>query len=355
MTRILSSFDRWANRSPLIRADLARYRVVYAVLVLLTMPNELFTSSIPRAYFAPPPGPFSLLDGPPPFEVLVAFQVLLAVALAALAVGVFVVPASLVTAVCLCFLWGILFSYGKIDHSIFLVLVPLLLAVAGWSKSNAQIRHWPIRLLAVLIGVGFVTAAMPKLTSGWLDPSTQATKGHLILKLFGQDPDGWLYSVATSIQPSALWEIVDIATVVLEFSVILSVLSWKWFRVTLAVLSFFHLGVLLTFDIGFSANLIAYGAFVSWASFGGPRVTARASRAAPTRWPLPLRLGAVVVIAAGALALSTVDIAVFEIFVRRLIVIGGAVGGATYLVVLTRRRIQARRGRENQAGQVLTR
>ena len=61
-------------------------------------------------------------------------------------------------------------------------------------------------------------------------------------------------------------EVSDWLTVAMEFAILLVLRWWRAFRIALASVVLFHLGVLLTMNIVFSSNVVVYGAFVSWAA-----------------------------------------------------------------------------------------
>lgn len=125
-------FDRWATSGTFTYSDLAIYRIVYAVLVLISLPQISFVSDFPDSLHAPFPGPFRLLSGVPPQPILFTIQVLLALSLACVAVGLHTRMASLATGVLLLVSFGFLYSFGKVDHTILVAVVPLMLCGSGW-------------------------------------------------------------------------------------------------------------------------------------------------------------------------------------------------------------------------------
>ena len=63
-----------------------------------------------------------------------------------------------------------------------------------------------------------------------------------------------------------LWEAADWFTVALELGLVVTVLSWKWFRMSIAIAALFHVGVLMLLNIVFSWNIFGYAAFVRWST-----------------------------------------------------------------------------------------
>lgn len=279
MTDLGARFDRWVQAGPFTARDLGIYRIVYATLLLINLPRADVTSNTPAALWSPPPGPLSLLSGPPSHTALLGLEVVLAVALGLLVIGFFTTTASLVVGLTYLLADGTVNSYGTLDHYVFYGVVPLILCWAGWGRrfsvdaSRRNTRHvesvpqWPLRLLALCLGVGFATAGLPKLMGGWLDTSTQSARSfyfrYYVLDGRPAGPGGYL----VNLDSRAMWEVLDWATVAVELSVLLTMIRWSWFRRVLIVLVGFHVAVLLTMHIAFSCNVVAYGAFVKWSTF----------------------------------------------------------------------------------------
>ncbi|KQY07008.1 hypothetical protein ASD37_12970 [Mycobacterium sp. Root135] len=276
---LVDGFDRWVESGPFTSADLGIYRIVYAVCALFIVPNIGWLSHFPQFMFQPPPGPIQLFPGFPSPTVLVCLEVLRSAALILLGLGLWTRCASIAVAVLLVVTYGLTFSLGKVDHTILLVVAPLVLAFANWGDrfSLDSLRHpaeatpqrqWPLRLLALLIGWGFFAAALTKVLTGWLSFSSQAARGYFVLGYLTESRTFWLadWVAAHDVRPA--WEVVDWLTVIFEASILIALPWWRAFRTTLAVAATFHLAVLLIMDIDFSHAVVAYGAFVSWASVG---------------------------------------------------------------------------------------
>lgn len=277
MNRLAPRFDSWVRTGPFTARDLGITRIVYAAATLVIMPRADATSVLPAVGWNPPPGPFRLIDSPPPHVLLLGVEVVLALSLAALLIGWHTTAASVWTAVAYLVADGTTNGYGTIHHFVMLAVVPLTLCWTRWGRALSfdavragadapedDVPQWPLRLLALCVGVGFATAAIPKIAAGWLDPSTQAAQGHFFVTFLVEDRRSWLAPFMIDVQTPLLWEALDWATVALELSVILSVLSWTWFRRVLVVLVGFHVAVLLVMNIAFGANVITYVAFVGW-------------------------------------------------------------------------------------------
>lgn len=267
MRSVGRGFDRWVASGDFTHLDLARYRVVYAVFAVATLPVLAPLADVPSSFVNPPIGPFLLLSAFPPAWLLWSLEVALAAGLGALLVGWRVRTAAVLVSVLYLLGYGLLFSVGKTDHRILFLVVPLVLAFTGWGDGRdraARPPQWPMRFLALAVGVQFATSAAMKALSGWLDPTTHASQGHFLRQYVVNDRQEWLAGPFTHLHHGFFWEAVDWATVLLEGAVILAVLNWRVFRIVLANLTLFHLGVLLMMNIPFSPNPVVYGAFVAW-------------------------------------------------------------------------------------------
>lgn len=269
-------FDAWVVSGPFTAADLGRYRIVYAASALLLLPRPEALSELPSFFWKPPLGPFELIDHPPAHEVLLAVTTVEIAALALLLVGLFTKAASIVAGLTFILADGLSHSYGAIHHYVLLAVVPLVLCWTDWGRRfsldarrkpiapNQATPQWPMRLFALLIAVAFATAGIAKVRSGWLDTASQSTRAHFVNGYLFGGQDKFLAPIIARIGNTSWWEFLDWATVILELGLLVTVLSWTWFRRSLALVIVFHLGVLMMFNIAFAANIVAYAAFVQW-------------------------------------------------------------------------------------------
>ncbi len=298
ISQSLDRFDAWVERGPFTTEDLGRYRVVFALSLLVGLTSFDWVAGYPDSLYRPPVGPFRAFDGFPSRGVLYLLELALAVSLAALALGVRTRLASACVAVLLLTGSGFAFSLGKIDHTIFQILVPAVLLLASWGaavsvdglgrrRERGEQHQWPLRLLALLVGAGLLTAALPKAFSGWLSPATQAVQESMLRQFYVNGRTELLAPYFVHLDSPLFWESLDWATVIMEAAVILCVLNWRAFRVALAVLVLFHVGVYLMMNINFAGNVLVYGAFVSWSRVKLPPVPSGVSRAvARAAWPI---------------------------------------------------------------------
>jgi len=267
-------FERWLydNYDDVTDESLGVVRILYAGVFLLFMqPEFTWIDSFTDSFFFPPIGPFLVLPGFPPGTFFVLVEVVLSVSLVAVLVGWRTGWASLVATLTMLIGFGFTYSFGKIDHTIFMVLAPTLLAAAGWGRrwslderagrvGPGPAARWPLVVLMVLLGWMFFSAGVQKVAEGWLDPTVQSTRGHHFNHLVKGD-DALLAVRMAELDNRVLYELMDIGTVVLECAGLVAIVSRRWFRNFLAVVAIFHLSILAILNIPFWGNLIPYLAF----------------------------------------------------------------------------------------------
>jgi Vitamin K-dependent gamma-carboxylase len=269
-TRVIESYALSAR-------DLAIYRIVYAAFVLVAVvPVASWVPAAPRAFFNPPIGPAALFTHLPPASLMLGLNALLTLFAALLLVGWRTGLASAGTGLTLCLLDVWRYSLGKIDHDILLVLAPLVLGFSGWGRalsvdaakqpapegSHPNAEAWPVALFALLVAFAMFTSGWAKATTGWLNPKSLCTYGHLATNYLVTGRETWAAKIALSIHSPWIWKAADWATVALELAVLPAVVRRRSFCLVLAVATLFHVGVMLLFDISFRVNIIAYAAFV---------------------------------------------------------------------------------------------
>jgi hypothetical protein len=275
----LERVDAWARRGNFTVEDLARYRIIYGLIAFIRFNGYGNLANQPAAQFDPPPGPFTVFSSMPPEAALEGLEFVIAVLIVFLIMGFKTRATSLLLALAMTTGTGLSFSFGKIDHGIFVILVPAVMAFSGWGGAMSVDAHlaarsgrkpiepaqWAVRLLAFMIGVAFFTAGWAKLQAGWLDLHTHAARALVFGRYVKIDDPAPLIPLLLRVQDiGILWEALDWFTVALECGLIVTVLWWWTFRVGIAFASLFHLGILQMMGIQFSANVIAYGAFVRW-------------------------------------------------------------------------------------------
>lgn len=277
---------------------LAVLRMAYGLWVILVPVDILWMASLPDDFVNPRPGLFSFIDAVPPLGVLIAISVLRFVLAVLLALGIFTVPVSILLTATLITASGLAYSFSKVDHFILFELVPVFLAFAGWgrrwsldavirrrsSPSGSATRGMPVLLFALTIGWAMLTAAVPKVMGGWLNPARQATRGYIASDVAIGDKPGILGAWLLPLDVDVFWKALDYATVAAEGLLILLVLTPLLFRCWLLLLAGFHIGVYLTLGISFADYLFVYAVFFApvamWVS---RRIHDRATRPSRSR------------------------------------------------------------------------
>lgn len=264
---------------PVTALNLARFRIVYALSALVLLPRPEALTVLPGFIWDPPAGPFAWVTSEPSYLVMLGVTTAQIVALSMVLAGWHTTGASIAAGVLFILADGLSHSYGVIHHYVLLGVVPLVVCWAGWgdhlSLDARRRRHvsrfatWPLRLLAVIMGVAFATAAFAKILGGWLDTSTQSARAYVVSSYVYGGEDKFLARHLANLNNVLVWEVVDWATVALELALLVAVLRWSWFKATLVLAVCFHVGVLVSLNIAFAANVVAYGAFVRWGALPG--------------------------------------------------------------------------------------
>jgi hypothetical protein len=287
--RITEYMDKWIFREYTVpAAGLPIFRVVYGLIALIVFfPRHLWISHHPDVFFFPRVSMTIFFSGFPDMWFFVLLNFIMIGSALALILGYRVFWASLLLAAALLTGNSFAYSFGKINHDIFIILIPLVLAFSNWgdrlktgnwNKQNSPGKDtgrwhdlkqtgWPLALLAMLVSLGMLTAAIPKITSGWLDPSVSALMGHLARNYHITERSTFLAEFFLVHNNLAFFKLLDYSTLVLEAGFMIAMFRWRWFLTFCAAACLFHFGVLLMMGITFVNNVIAYAAFVPWLYF----------------------------------------------------------------------------------------
>lgn len=274
-------FEKWIFESYSPSAEgLALYRIFASLFFLFFLLPDFnyysVLSAFPDDFYAPPPGPMALFDSFPQVWFLQGVHILLVLCWAAILIGYKTKWVSIAAGVLLLILQGFLFSLGKINHELLISVTPIIMAFSNWGaaysldavfgKSDESVQGWPLVLLALVIGFMMFTAGFPKILGGWLDPSTQATKGHLLNQYFVRGREELLAPYAVQWDFPLLWELLDWGTILFEVGFLVAVLRPGWTRLFVCMAVLFHFSTMLTLNIAFLVNFLVYAAFVKWDS-----------------------------------------------------------------------------------------
>jgi len=257
---------------------LALYRIFTALMFLIfLMPDATYYSDMadfPDEFFSPPPGPMMFFSEFPSAWFFYTIHVLLALSWVGVLLGYKTRFCSLAAAGFMLLLMGFIFSIGKVNHQMLLVLVPGFMAFSNWGatysidSSNSDIKvkaeGWPIVLLALFIGFMMFTAGFAKILGGWLNFDTFATEGHLLNQYFVRGRTELLSGFMVRPQMPWMWGLLDWATVMFEVGFLVAVLRSGWTRLFVCFAVLFHFSTMLTLNIAFLVNFPAYAAFLPW-------------------------------------------------------------------------------------------
>lgn len=268
---------RWVFHSykPCIHS-LGFSRLLFASgILLLGLPRHLWIAKFSDSFFVPPIGITLFFRGFPPASFFYALNFLLIWVTLCVLIGYKTRAASVTLAILFVVgnAWD--YSFGKISHDILLVVVPAVMAFSDWGQTlsadawqagqkRRTLRAWPVTLLALVVSLLMFTAAWPKLVTGWLDPHSQAVRGHLAFNHFVIGRHTLLSGYVLGLNQPFAWEMLDIATVALEAGFLVACLSCRAMRVFCAGACFLHAGIFFLMNIFFWPNLVAYAMLVDW-------------------------------------------------------------------------------------------
>ena len=137
-------------------------------------------------------------------------------------------------------------------------------------------------LYGLVVGFAMFTAVAPKLLLGWLDPSRQATRGY-VAQYAERGTGGPLSETFLAIDSAVFWKLLDYSTIAVEGGLVVALLYPPLFRLVLAALVGFHIGVYLSLGISFEAHAFVYFPFFSAVVLGAARIAPRlwSSRSRP--------------------------------------------------------------------------
>ncbi|BAM02791.1 hypothetical protein [Phycisphaera mikurensis] len=297
-------------------AGLPFLRMAFALLfVLASLPSGRWVAAFESFPAQPPPGlPWLMVaafGGSPPAWLYGVLNPVLGVLAFLLFVGKWTRTASVGLALGFLLMQGGLFTTGKIGHNITLVIMPLVMAYAGWgdrlsldaqARARARARDgaggrprvsparagYLLTLWAWIVGCSLFTSALPKLRGGWLDTEKQAVLYHTLrnFHLTGRDTPTTRLTIELPM-PWWVWEAQDWATVLAEGAPAFLVFLPLLFRVNLVVLVLFHTAVFFTMDIFFVQSFLAYAAFLPWRRMGALPGVRRARHAVGAAFARP--------------------------------------------------------------------
>jgi len=259
--------DSLSNRYRAGAFYLSGVRILFALHVLLFPIDWTWMARVPAAFFHPRPGFFQFVHEPPTMNVVLVLSVLRALFALVILVGFQTFSASIALSAVLISGAGLSYSYGKLDHFILYESFPIFMAFAGWGAAlSLDSRRHPVRtahgfpmlLWAVTVAFALFTAALPKALGGWLNPAREASRGYIARDLADGQKVGALAPILMDVHSDVFWKSFDYATLFAEGWLVFAVFVPTFFRLGLALIVAFHIGVYLSLGIDFFAYLFLY-------------------------------------------------------------------------------------------------
>lgn len=281
-------------------ASLCYFRIVFGLFTILFFwQRYIWIGTVPQSFFEPPT--FSLTALFSGFPPAVFFQIIdIATGLCTLSVMVGLATRASTVLLLLLVLVGnsFYFSLGFINHEILYLCVLITMCFQDWGAlysvdallrkrtsiestriEEVALRKSPLNrenteksanlwLLVVFITFGFFTAGFGKAFS-WVDfdLTTSGFLSWFYRGYFNLGRDQFLAPLVFKINVPLIWELLDLSAVVFELGFLLAVFSRKRWYGWLTLACFFHLMNCLLLNISFTANAVAYLAFVPWHQF----------------------------------------------------------------------------------------
>ena len=255
---------------------LSLYRIAIGsyMLILNAIPDLRWIGSYPSVFYDPAPGMPSMWRGFLPYWALVGLEILLILVICGLLIGWRTPAMSIAVTVIGYTANSAYFTFGKIDHTFMLWIVPGLLAFSGWGRhysvdasktappdKDEIAPSWPIVAVGAFLALSFLTAAIPKIARGWLSFETSAVRRHFLQLSFQLERDQLLAGPFIDFEFQPFWEALDWAGVGLELALAFA-LFWPFAQRWLIFAAWiFHLANLLLLNISFYGPLMVYPLF----------------------------------------------------------------------------------------------
>ncbi|EPR71712.1 hypothetical protein ADICYQ_0183 [Cyclobacterium qasimii M12-11B] len=242
------------------------------------LPQFIEISNYDLVFFDPPVGVSTLIGPITSSDFWWNFDLILRITFVSLLVGFRTKESSIVFGLLLLFGFTYIYSYGKINHNIFPVIFPIIMAFTNWGgalsvdalknrKTKVEPRGWPLTFLSFLLGWGYFTAGLPKLIGGWLDLSYSTTAGFILRRFYSSAESLYLNEFFVKINNLFIYKLLDYNTLLFELGFIFTIFWSVVFLRAIGVAAMFHLGVLLTVNIPFSLHVLVFLPYIIYFYF----------------------------------------------------------------------------------------
>ena len=265
-------------------ASLCIFRVVFGLFTILFLWRRYaWLGTVPDAFFKPPIFSLAaLFNSFPPAAFFQFIDIAVGVCTLTLTLGCLTRVSTVLLLLLLLVGNSFCFSLGSINHEIFYLCVLLAMCFQDWGKMfsvDALLRGrtaivettrptTSLWLLIILIAFGFFTSGYGKALN-WIDFDL-TTSGFLAWFYSGYFTLGrnqLLAPLVLKIHAPLLWEVLDMSAVVFELGFLVAMWTRRSWYAWLTIACLFHVANCLLLNIAFTANAVAYLAFVPWSQF----------------------------------------------------------------------------------------
>lgn len=253
---------------------LAFYRIFFSLYLLwMGISNDSWVYSIPNSAMHPPISILSFTDNVPPEWFFIGCYYSMYLCLLLILIGLKPRIFAILYMVVYIVSSNYAFSFGKINHTFVYALPIIIMAFSPWNmtysffpepkrETDILSKSWPMFLLSMLLGFGIFTAGLAKILGGWLNTDIQSTQVFFYQYRYGIGWDDLMSDTYDKINSQFFWEFLDYCTVFFETIFLVAFLKPKFFRLMILVTLFFHLNVLLMFNISFTYSIGFYALFI---------------------------------------------------------------------------------------------
>lgn len=259
---------------------LGLYRIIYCIIIMvfIGLPSFSWLSNNLNYFFHPPFVSLASMVGGFPGKTFFGLLTLINIIIFYLMfLGVWSKWTSLFFTVVSLIGYNFWYSFGKIDHFLFLFIAPAFLGFAGWgsfftiNKYKSKIvdpnkSALIVSLLALCIAFSMFTSGSLKIEGGWWKWDTEAVRYHLIRNYFSLERNELLADFFITIKNHLIWKFFDYSALLLEIGFLFSIMNKRYFQFFLFFGTIFHIIILLMFNIAFYSNLLIYLLFIDWGS-----------------------------------------------------------------------------------------
>ena len=261
--------------------SLCIFRVMFGLFtILLFWRRYAWLGAVPDAFFKPPIFSLAaLFNSFPPAAFCQFIDIAVGICTLTLTLGCLTRISTVLLLLLLLIGNSFYFSLGFINHEILYLCVLLVMCFQDWGRmfsvdallqgrtATAETTRpmTSLWLLIILIAFGFFTSGYGKAFS-WIDFDL-TTSGFLAWFYDGYFTLGrnqLLAPLVLKIHAPLLWELLDISAVVFELGFLVAMWTRRSWYAWLTIACFFHLANCLLLNISFTANAVAYMAFVPW-------------------------------------------------------------------------------------------